>query len=65
MAIKTHFAAKGTVADRNAYRSLCGRSSGRVWRTDTLENGQNIGSDVTCKFCLRILAAKAKLEARP
>jgi hypothetical protein len=67
MATKTHFAAKGTVADRNAFRSLCGRSSGRVIRIDTIEQHQNIGTEqeVTCSFCLRILAAKAKLEARP
>lgn len=65
--VKTHQAVVGTIADPEALRSLCGRSSGRVWRVDTIENGQNLndtGEQVTCKFCLRILAAKAKLATR-
>lgn len=60
MAIKTHQAVKGTVADPEALRSMCGRSSGRVWRVDTIENGQNIGesNEVNCKFCLRMMLIK-------
>lgn len=64
-AIKTHFAVKGTVSDPDAFRSLCGRSSGRVIRVDTIETGQNFGSreDVTCKFCLRMLAIQDRRAA--
>jgi hypothetical protein len=65
--VKMHKAVKGTVADPEAFRSLCGRSSGRVWRVSTLENGQNLndeGEQVTCKFCLQILKAKAQLTNR-
>jgi hypothetical protein len=63
--VKTHHAVKGTVSDATAFRSLCGRSSGRVWRVDTIESGQNLGTaeEVNCLFCLRLLAAKRKLEA--
>jgi hypothetical protein len=55
--IKTHLAVKGTVSDPDAFRSLCGRSSGRVWRIDTIENGQNLDTadKVNCTFCLRIM----------
>lgn len=63
---KTHQAVKGTVADPQAYRSLCGRSSGRVIRIDTLEAGQNVndaGEPVTCKFCLRMLEVERRLAA--
>lgn len=59
---KTHKAVKGTVADPQAYRSLCGRSSGRVIRIDTLERGQNVndgGEAVTCKFCLQLMNRRA------
>ena len=64
--VKTHQAVVGTVADPEAIRSLCGRSSGRVWRVETIESGQNVndaGEQVTCKFCLRLLEAKRKLAA--
>ena len=64
--VKTHQAVVGTIADPEALRSLCGRSSGRVWRIETLENGQNLndtGEQVTCKFCLRIMEAKRKLAS--
>jgi hypothetical protein len=64
--IKTHHAVRGTVADPEALRSLCGRSSGRVWRVETLEAGQNVndaGEQVTCKFCLRLMEAKQKRAA--
>ena len=56
--VKTHQAARGTVADPDALRSLCGRSSGRVWLAETIESGQNLGdaSEVDCKFCLRLTA---------
>ena len=66
--VKTHQAVKGTVGDAEAFRSLCGRSSGRVWSVETLESGQNIEIEgVNCKFCLRLLAAKAQggIKARP
>ena len=54
---KTHQAVKGTVADKDAMRSLCGRSSGRVMLVETLERGQNLGEGgkVDCKFCLQLL----------
>jgi hypothetical protein len=56
MTIKTHQAVKGTVADPDAMRSLCGRSSGRVWNVETIESGQNLGAavEVDCKFCLAL-----------
>lgn len=65
MTIKTHQAVRGTVADPEAFRSLCGRSSGRVIRIENIELGANDnrdGGEVTCKFCQRLLEAKAKLE---
>lgn len=60
MAIKTHQAVRGTVADPDALRSPCGRSSGRVWNVETIEAGQNVGErdEVNCKFCLNILATR-------
>lgn len=63
--MKTHLAVKGTVSDPTANRSLCGRSSGYVWNCETIENGQNIGGEqqVTCKFCLRIMSSRSKLQA--
>lgn len=65
--VKTHQAVRGTIADPEANRSLCGRSSGYFWRVDTIELGQNItdaAEQITCKFCLRIMAAQKKL-AKP
>lgn len=58
MNIKTHQVVRGTVADPDAFRSLCGRSSGRVWRVETIESGANVADayeQVTCKFCLSLL----------
>lgn len=61
MTIKTHQAVKGTVADPEALRSLCGRSSGRVWLVATITSGANVGDagEVDCKFCLKIISARA------
>ena len=59
--VKTHQAVKGTVGDAEAFRSLCGRSSGRVWSVEKIESGQNLSTtEVTCKFCLRMMARRKK-----
>lgn len=54
--MKTHLAI--TRFDRrtgeNRTWSLCGRSSFAVWGAETVEPGQNVGTEqkVTCKLCL-------------
>ncbi len=62
-AIKKHLAKKGTVSDPEAYRSLCGRGSARVWNIETIESRQNFttsSSEVTCKFCLGRMNARGQ-----
>lgn len=49
--IKTHQAAKGTVADPDALRSLCGRSSGRVWLVETIESERDKIAAKARKLC--------------
>lgn len=55
--MKTHKQITYRAHGEERTRTLCGRSSGKVWNTQTLESGQNVGSDkeVTCSYCLRIM----------
>lgn len=64
--MKTHLAVTYTTYGEERTRSLCGRSSGLVWNAETILPGQNVGTEqqVTCFYCLRLMASNDKHAAR-
>ena len=60
-----HYAVKQIKYGEERVRSLCNRSRVDVINISSIDSGQNVTADptkVTCKFCLRHLSRRLKIE---